>query len=113
MRVMPLIAGFALLGLLAACGGQTAAPAQPAPATAAPAAGPSVGSATDVTSFKGARAGQAEGGLARLGYAPARTQGLTTWWLNSGSGACARMTTADGRFSDVRMVPVAECTRRS
>ena len=70
---------------------------------------PAVGSPTDVTSFQGARAGQAEGGLRNLGYEPIRSEGLTTWWFNRGTGACARITTADGRYSDVTMLPAEDC----
>ena len=70
---------------------------------------PTVGSASDVTSFEGARAGQAEGGLMNLGYSPIRSEGLTTWWFNASTGACARITTADGRYSDVTMLPAEDC----
>ncbi len=70
---------------------------------------PTVGSSTDVSSFEGARAGQAEGGLRNLGYQPIRSQGLTTWWFNRSTGACARITTSDGRYSDVTMLPAEDC----
>jgi len=70
---------------------------------------PSVGSSTDVTSFQGARAGQAEGGLRALGYEPIRSQGLTTYWFNRDTGACAEITTSDGRYSSVVMVPAEDC----
>jgi hypothetical protein len=70
---------------------------------------PSVGSSTDVTSFQGARAGQAEGGLRALGYEPIRSQGLTTFWFNRSTGACAEITTSDGRYSSVVMVPAEDC----
>ncbi|WP_261400080.1 hypothetical protein [Leisingera daeponensis] len=62
-----------------------------------------------MTAFEGARAGQAEGGLMALGYEPIRSEGLTTYWFNRDSGACARITTADGRYSDVTMLPSADC----
>ena len=76
----------------------------------APVAGlPQVGSATDITSFQGARAGQSEMGLQALGYEAVRTEGLTTYWLNRGTGACARIVTADGRYASVVMVPTSSC----
>ncbi len=78
--------------------------------SSAPAQGmPSVGSASDVTSFEGARAGQAEGGLMALGYEAIRSEGLTTYWFNRSTGACARITTSDGRYSDVTMLPAEDC----
>jgi len=70
---------------------------------------PMIGSSSDLSSFEGARAGQAEGGLRNLGYEPVRTQGLTTWWFNRSTGACARITTRDGRYSDVTMLPAQDC----
>lgn len=70
---------------------------------------PAVGSSSDVSAFEGARAGQAEGGLRNLGYEPIRSQGLTTWWFNRDTGACARITTSDGRYSDVTMLPAEDC----
>ncbi len=70
---------------------------------------PSVGSSTDVTSFEGARGGQAEGGLMALGYEPIRSEGLTTWWFNRSTGACARITTSNGVYSDVTMLPAEDC----
>lgn len=75
-----------------------------------PAAGmPAVGSSTDVTAFQGARAGQAEGGLRALGYEAIRSEGLTTFWFNRETGACARITTSDGRYSNVTMLPAEDC----
>lgn len=70
---------------------------------------PAVGSSSDLSSFQGARAGQAEMGIQNLGYEPIRTDGLTTWWFNRGTGACARITTSDGRYSDVTMLPAEDC----
>jgi len=70
---------------------------------------PAVGSSTDVTSFQGARAGQAEGGLRALGYEAIRSEGLTTYWFNRDTGACAEITTSDGRYSSVVMVPAEDC----
>ncbi|RSK32320.1 hypothetical protein EJA01_13060 [Rhodovulum iodosum] len=70
---------------------------------------PMVGSEYDLSSFEGARAGQAEMGLQNLGYEAIRTQGLTTWWFNRSTGACARITTSDGRYSDLTMLPAQDC----
>jgi hypothetical protein len=70
---------------------------------------PSVGSPTDVTDFVGAPAGQAPGGLAELGFESIRSEGLTTYWFNRETGACARITTSDGVFSEVVMVPAEDC----
>ena len=82
----------------------------PAPAPVQPAAAqPAVGSSTDLTVFQGARAGQAEGGIQRLGYELVRTQGLTAYWLNRSTGACAEIVTSDGRYSSVTMLPTASC----
>jgi hypothetical protein len=75
-----------------------------------PSAGlPAVGSSSDLSAFEGARAGQAEMGIRNLGYEPVRSQGLTTWYFNRSTGACARITTADGRYSDVTMLPSGDC----
>ena len=98
-----ILVGFLGIAALAGCvedTGSTSAPAQGQPA---------VGSSTDVTSFQGARAGQAEGGLMALGYEPIRSEGLTTYWFNRSTGACARITTSDGRYSDVTMLAADEC----
>ena len=70
---------------------------------------PSVGSSTDLTAFEGARAGQAEMGIQNLGYELIRTQGLTAFWFNRSSGACAQITTSDGRYTDVTMLPAGDC----
>ncbi len=96
-----LIAGAAALAALAGCvedSGSSSVQGTPA-----------VGSSSDVTSFEGARAGQAEGGLMALGYEAIRSEGLTTWWFNRSTGACARITTSDGRYSDVTMLPAEDC----
>ncbi len=78
--------------------------------TSSPAPGqPSVGSSSDLTAFEGARAGQAEMGIQNLGYELIRTEGLTAFWFNRSTGACARITTADGRYSDVTMLPAGDC----
>lgn len=70
---------------------------------------PAVGSEYDLTEFQGARAGQAEGGIRSLGYESIRTRGLTTWWFNRSTGACARITTSNGRYSTVTMLPAEDC----
>ncbi|WP_347309951.1 OmpA family protein [Defluviimonas sp. SAOS-178_SWC] len=70
---------------------------------------PTIGSPTDVTDFEGARAGQAEMGLQALGYEATRSEGLTTYWFNRDTGACARIRTADGRYSEVTMLPAQDC----
>ena len=70
---------------------------------------PSVGSSTDLTAFEGARAGQAEMGIQNLGYELIRTKGLTSYWFNRSTGACAEITTSDGRYSKVTMRPAEDC----
>jgi hypothetical protein len=70
---------------------------------------PSVGSEYDVSEFEGARAAGGESGLRALGYEPVRTEGLTSWWFNRATGACARVTTSNGRYSDVTMLPSEDC----
>jgi len=70
---------------------------------------PSVGSPTDVTAFEGAKAGQAPGGLAALGFESIRTEGLTTFWFNRETGACARITTSEGVYSEVVMLAAEDC----
>lgn len=80
-----------------------------APAPAPEPGQPSVGSATDLTAFEGARAGQAELGIQNLGYDLIRSEGLTSFWFNRDTGACARITTADGRYSEVTMLPAEDC----
>lgn len=70
---------------------------------------PAVGSSSNLSSFEGARAGQAEMGIRNLGYEPIRSEGLITYWFNRSTGACARITTSDGRYSDVTMLPAEDC----
>lgn len=70
---------------------------------------PAVGSATDLTAFQGARAGQAEMGIMNLGYEPIRSEGLTTFWFNRATGACARIVTGEGRYQSVTMLPAGDC----
>ncbi len=97
-----LVCALATLGAVAGCV-ETSSP------TAPPTGQPSVGSSTDLTAFEGARAGQAEMGIQNLGYELIRTDGLTAFWFNRGTGACARITTSDGRYSDVAMLPAEDC----
>lgn len=70
---------------------------------------PSVGSPTDLTEFEGARAGQAEGGIQALGFESIRSEGLTTFWFNRDTGACASITTSDGVYSEITMLPAEDC----
>ena len=70
---------------------------------------PSVGSSTDLSAFEGARAGQAEMGIRNLGYELIRSDGLTSYWFNRATGACAAITTSDGRYSNVTMLPAGDC----
>lgn len=70
---------------------------------------PAVGSSSDLSAFQGARAGQAEMGIQNLGFEAIRTEGLTTYWFNRTTGACARIVTSDGRYSSVTMLPAEDC----
>ena len=63
----------------------------------------------DLSDFVGARAGQAEGGLQARGYELIRSQGLTSFWFNRATGSCAAITTADGRYSNITMLPAEDC----
>lgn len=75
----------------------------------APAGRPAVGSEYDLTPFEGAKGGQAEMGIQALGYEPIRSAGLTTWWFNRSTGACAQIVTSDGRYSSITMLPAGDC----
>ena len=77
--------------------------------TAAPSGRPALGSASDLTGFQGARAGQAEMGIRNLGYELIRTEGLTAFWFNRSTGACARIVTGNGRYESVTMLPAEDC----
>jgi hypothetical protein len=70
---------------------------------------PTVGSSSDLSAFEGARAGQAEMGIQNLGFELIRSEGLTSYWFNRDTGACAAITTADGRYSKVSMLPAEDC----
>ena len=98
MEVASKILATALFLLLAACVEESSTVGQP-----------SVGSSSDLSAFEGARAGQAEMGIQNLGYELIRTEGLTAFWFNRSTGACARITTFDGRYSDVTMLPSGDC----
>ena len=99
LKILPAIA--ALLSL-SACVEDTG--------SSAPSSGvPSVGSSSDLSAFVGARAGQAEMGIQNLGYELIRTDGLTAYWFNRQTGACAQIVTADGRYSAVNMLPAEDC----
>ena len=94
--------GVALLIAVAGCVEQETM-SDPAPGM------PLVGSPTDLTDFEGARAGQAEMGIQALGYELIRTEGLTAFWFNRSTGACARIETDQGRYIDVTMLAYDEC----
>ncbi len=92
------------LAVLSGCGSEQSVKTEsPAPGQ------PSVGSSTDLTAFEGARAGQAEMGIQNLGYELIRSQGLTSYWFNRSTGACAAITTSNGRYSKVKMLPAEDC----
>lgn len=99
-RIVNILASTLGFALLAGCVSENAS-MSPEPAVNRPA----VGSENDLSSFQGARAGQAEGGIQRLGYEAVRTEGLTTYWYNRSTQACARITTSNGRYSSVNMIP--------
>lgn len=99
-NTLKIVAGVSALVALSACG-EMAAPEEPGR--------PLVGSEYDLSEFEGARAGQAESGIRALGYEWVRAQGLTSWYFNRETGACARITTSNGRYSDVTMLPAEDC----
>lgn len=66
-------------------------------------------SSSGLEDFEGARAGQAEMGIQRLGYELARSEGLTNFWLNASAGQCYAITTSDGRYSKVQARPRSDC----
>lgn len=77
--------------------------------TAADSPAPVVGGASDLTPFEGARAGQAEMGIQSLGFRNIRSDGLTAYWFNPATGACAAIVTSEGRYSSVTMLPAEDC----
>ena len=90
--------GLAVL-LLAACDGGSSSSSS----------GPAVGSASDLSAFQGAPAGQAEMGIQSLGFEIVRNDGLTNYWFNRDTGACAAITTGNGRYESVVMLPSGDC----
>lgn len=100
MQTRPMIAATVLAGLAGCVETQGSEPVVTLPA---------VGSPHDLTEFEGAKAGQAEAGIATLGFAPLRSEGTTTWYFNRATGACARIVTSAGRYSDVTMLPAEDC----
>ena len=62
-----------------------------------------------LASYVGARAGQAEMGLQNMGYELIRSDGLTGYWFKPSTGACAAITTADGRYASINMLPAQDC----
>ena len=70
---------------------------------------PAVGNEYDLSAFVGAKAGQGEMGITNLGYELIRTQGLTAYWFNRSTGACAEITTANGRYESINMLPAQDC----
>ncbi len=98
MKIMTTIVALASLIVLSACVQDSGSPGQS-----------SVGTSSDLSSFVGARAGQAEMGIQNLGYELIRTDGLTGYWFNRQSGSCAAITTADGRYSSINMLPAEDC----
>ena len=92
----------ALLGALAGC-------ADHEPVADQSPGQPAVGSPTDLGDFEGARAGQSEMGIQALGYELIRTEGLTAFWFNQSTGACAQIVTDQGRYAEVTMLSYDEC----
>ena len=108
MRRSQLFAGSLVVSILSAC--SQSVPSLPPPPQPTYVPGPmATDTANELSAFQGARAGQAENGLRTLGYEPVRSMGLTTYWYNAGSGACAEIVTADGRYSSVKMVSATNC----
>jgi hypothetical protein len=48
-------------------------------------------------------------GIQNLGYERVRTKGLTAYWFNRETGACAAITTSEGRYSNIEMLPAEDC----
>jgi len=64
---------------------------------------------TDLTYLEGSRAGQAEMNITNQGYELIRSDGSTNFWFNRASGSCAAITTSDGRYSNIDMLPSGDC----
>lgn len=67
------------------------------------------GSTNDLDDLVGARAGQAEEALVNKGYVLARTEGLTAFWWNEATQACARIVTNDGRYESIDTTSRTDC----
>lgn len=107
--LFPPLAGVALALGLVACG-------SPPPAATTPVAAPVVApapaaAAPDFASMRGARAGQAEMGMERMGFTNVRQRGLTAYWLHAASNTCVRVVTSQGRYQTVDQVAPANCGR--
>lgn len=98
-NILRMIAGALALFALAGCVEDTSSASAPV----------ATGGAGDLSDFVGARAGQAEGGLQARGYELIRSQGLTSYWFNRATGSCAAITTADGRYANITMLPAEDC----
>ncbi|WP_108835277.1 hypothetical protein [Tateyamaria sp. Alg231-49] len=98
MKIVNLLVVGGMTLAVAACDDGASAPGQPA-----------VGSSTDLSAFQGAGAGQAELGIQNLGYELVRSEGLTSYWFNRETGACAEITTSEGVYSSVNMLPAGDC----
>ena len=48
-------------------------------------------------------------GIQNLGYEIVRNDGLTNYWFNRETGACAAITTSQGVYSSVTMLPAGDC----
>jgi hypothetical protein len=66
-------------------------------------------SANDLADLVGARAGQAEEALVNKGYVLARAEGLTAFWWNETSQACARIVTNEGRYESIDTASRTDC----
>lgn len=69
---------------------------------------PSAARSPDLSSFDGARAGQAGLGLRNRGCDLIRNKGLTACWFDRSTGACAEIASSNGRYSSVGIVPAEE-----
>jgi hypothetical protein len=101
MKIAPILISVAAMAGLAACDDSAS--------SSGSAGQPAVGSSSDLSAFEGARAGQAEMGIQNLGYELIRSEGLTSYWFNRETGACAEITTSNGVYSSVNMLPAGDC----
>ena len=70
---------------------------------------PPVGTATDLTAYRGEPAAQVETSIRALGYERVRTSDTTAFWFNRETGACARIETNEGRYTAIDMLPAQDC----